>query len=187
MVGWTQVPLPSQAPIGVSVDPLQVAVPQLVPTAAFAHWPLPSQVPLLPQGWLALDPQPPCGSMLPAETGEQVPALPDELQTWQLPQGPVMQQTPSTQLPLSHSVPAAHTWPSRLSPQTPELHTLPVAQSLLLAQTEMQALPAELQTNGEQDCVLADLHVPLPSQLRASVSVTVPLGQDGAAHCVPAV
>jgi hypothetical protein len=30
-------PLPSQAPIGVSVEPLQVAVPQLVPTAAFAQ------------------------------------------------------------------------------------------------------------------------------------------------------
>jgi len=31
------------------------------------------------------------------------------------------------------------------------------------------------------------LHVPLPSQVRASVSVTVPVGQEGAAHCVPAV
>lgn len=68
MVGWTQVPLPSHAPTGLLIDPLQLAVPQLVPTAAFAHWPSLPQVPLLPQGKLALAPQPPCGSRLPAAT-----------------------------------------------------------------------------------------------------------------------
>lgn len=170
-----------------SVDPLQVAVPQLAPTSTNAHWPLPSQLPLLPQGWLALTAQPPCGSALPAATGWQEPGLPERLQTWQLPQLAAEQQTLSTQLPLSHSVPAPQVWPSRLSPQAPALQNLPGAQSLLLAQTATQALPAVLQTNGVQDCMPAGLQVPLPSQVWASVPVTVPLGHNGAAHWVPAV
>src|SRR5215831_88219 len=171
MVGWTQLPLPLQVPAGVSVEPLQVSVPQLVPTSTNAHWPLPSQVPLLPQGWLLLTAQPPCGSALPAATGWQAPGLPERLQIWQLPQLADEQQTPSTQLPLSHSVPAAQAWPSRLRPQAPLLQNFPGAQSLLLAQTATQALPAMLQTNGVQDWVVAGLHVPLPSQVWASVSV----------------
>ena len=100
-------PLPSQAPIGTSVEFEQLAVPQLVPTGMDAQWPLPSQAPLLPQ--LPLATHPPCGSMLPAGTGWQEPAFPERLHTWQLPQLPLEQQTPSTQLPLSHSVPAAQT------------------------------------------------------------------------------
>jgi hypothetical protein len=91
-----------------------------------------------------------------------------------------MQQTPSTQLPLAHSVPRVQTWPRGLSPQVPAVQTLPGAQSPLLAQTEMQALPAALQANVPQDCVVAALQVPLPSQVRARVSVVEPLGQDGA-------
>jgi hypothetical protein len=90
-------------------------------------------------------------------------------------------------LPLSHSLPAAQIWPTCLRPQEPPSQNLPGAQSLLPAQTATQALPAALQANGVQDCVVAGLHVPLPSQVWASVSVTEPVGQDGAAHCVPAV
>jgi hypothetical protein len=68
-----------------------------------------------------------------------------------LPQLPLEQQTPSTQLPLSHSAPAAQACPRRLRPQAPELQTLPGAQSLLLAQTATQAFPAALQANGVHD------------------------------------
>ena len=124
---------------------------------------------------------------MPAATGWQEPDFPGRLQVWQLPQGPLEQQTPSTQLPLSHSDPAAQAWPRRFRPQAPELQNLPGAQSLLLAQTATQALPAALQANGVHDCVVAGLQVPLPSQVCASVSVTEPVGHDGAAHCVPAV
>jgi hypothetical protein len=74
------VPLPSQVPIGMSVELEQLAVPQLVPTGMEAQWLLPSQVRLLPQGWLALAPQPPCGSRLPPATAAQEPALPETLQ-----------------------------------------------------------------------------------------------------------
>jgi hypothetical protein len=104
--GWTQAPAPLQWPAGVSVDPLHEVVPQLVVTAALRQAPLPSHRPLKPQGGLAA--QPPCGSISSAATGWQAPAMPATLQDWQLPHGPVEQQTPSTQLPLSHSVPPAH-------------------------------------------------------------------------------
>jgi hypothetical protein len=182
------VPLPSQAPTGVSVDPLQVARPQLVPLAASAQAPLPLQVPLGPHTPSEVAAQPPCGSTFPAATGWQEPALPVRLQTWQLPQLGAEQQTPSTQLPLPHSVPAAQSWPRRLSPHAPALQTFPGAQSLLPAQTATQAVPvAALHANGEQDCVAAVLQVPLPSHARASVAVTELLGQEALAHCVPAL
>src|SRR5262245_58665643 len=60
MGACTQAPAPLQLPIGVNVDPVQEAAPQLVVGAAFRQAPLPSQVPLNPQGGFAM--QPPCGS-----------------------------------------------------------------------------------------------------------------------------
>ena len=130
--------------------------------------------------------QAPCGSVLPAGTGWQEP-VPPRLQTWQVPQLAVEQQTPSTQLPLPHSVPAAQIWPRRLSPQAPALQTFPDEQSALLAQTATHAVPvAALQANGTQDWVAAGLQVPAPSQVRGEVAVTPPAGQEGPAHWVPA-
>jgi hypothetical protein len=103
-----------------------------------------------------------------------------------MPQLAAEQQTPSTQLPLPHSVPAAQSWPRRLSPQAPALHTFPDEQSALLAQTATHAVPvAALQANGTQDCVEAGLHVPPPSQVRGELAVTAPAGQEGPRHCVP--
>jgi hypothetical protein len=169
-----------------SVDPEQLAVPQLMPVAPLRQLPLPSQVPSNPQGGLVAV-QAPCGSVFPAVTGWQAPGFAVRLQAWQVPQLAVEQQTPSTQLPLSHSVPAAHSWPRRLSPHAPALQTFPGEQSALVAQTETQAVPvAALQANGTQDCVEAALQTPAPSQLRADVAVTSPLGQEAPAHWVPA-
>jgi hypothetical protein len=129
--------------------------------------------------------QEPCGSVFPTGTGWQEP--PPRLQTWQVPQLAVEQQTPSTQLPLPHSVPNVQIWPRRLSPQAPALQTFPGEQSALLAQTETHAVPvAALQTNGTQDCVEAVLQTPAPSQVRAEVAVTPPVGQEAPAHSVPA-
>jgi hypothetical protein len=124
--------------------------------------------------------------MLPAATGWQFPAFPVRLQTWQLPQLALEQQTPSTQLPLSHSLAAAHNWPRRLRPQAPlASQNLLGAQSALLAHTATQPVPvAALQAKGAQDCVAAALQVPFPSQVRARLSVTDPLGQEGPAHWV---
>ena len=68
IVGCAQFPAPSQAPTGVAVDPVQLAVPQLVPTAPLRQAPVPSQVPSNPQGGLVAV-QAPCGSVLPLGTG----------------------------------------------------------------------------------------------------------------------
>ena len=113
--------------------------------------------------------------------------MPVRLQTWQLPQLAAEQQTPSTQLPLPHSLPAAQSWPRRLSPHAPALQTFPGAQSALVAQTATHAVPvAALQANGAQDWVDGCLQVPAPSQVRCEVAVTPPLGQEAPRHCVPA-
>ena len=100
-----QLPAPSQAPTGVDVDPLQEAAPQLVPAAIGRQAPPPSQVPSNPQGGAAV--QPPCGSIAPTGTGLQAPAEPATLHDVHVPQLDDEQQTPSTQLPLLHSVGAA--------------------------------------------------------------------------------
>lgn len=185
IVGCAQLPTPSQAPIGVSVEPLHIALPQLVPSAPLRQAPLPSQVPSGPQGGVAAA-QAPWGSTFPAGSGRHDP-VPLRLQTWHMPQLAAEQQTPSTQLPLPHSLPAAQSWPRRLRPQEPALQKLPEAQSALLLQTETQAVPvAALQANGKQDWVEAGLQVPAPSQVRGALAVTPPAGQAGPRHCVPA-
>ena len=56
MVGCAQLPTPSQAPIGVSVEPLHIAEPQLVPAGVKAQAPLPLQVPFVPQVVVAVQP-----------------------------------------------------------------------------------------------------------------------------------
>jgi hypothetical protein len=185
IVGCAQLPRPSQAPTGLAVDPEQLAVPQLVPGAPFRQAPLPSQVPSNPHGGLVAV-QAPCGSVLPAGIGWQEP-VPLRLQAAHVPQLAAEQQTPSTQLPLPHSVPKLQIWPRRLRPQAPALQTLPGEQSALVAQTETHAVPVSaLQANGTQDCVEAALQTPAPSQVRADVAVTPPVGQEAPAHWVPA-
>jgi hypothetical protein len=99
--GCTHVPAPLQLPTGVNIDPLHEAVPQLVVEGAFRQLPLPSQRPVNPQGGLAV--QPPWGSISSAMTGLHMPAMPATLHDLQLPQLAAAQQTPSVQLPLSHS------------------------------------------------------------------------------------
>lgn len=103
-VGWvTQLPLlgvPEQCDTSVAVAPLQEGVPQLTLLAAWVQAPDPLQVPVFPQGGLAV--QRLCGSLRPPVTLAQVP-LPLRLQAWQVPQALVEQQTPSMQLPLPHS------------------------------------------------------------------------------------
>ena len=137
-----QLPAPSHLPTGVDVDPLHDAVPQIVPAGIGWHAPLPSQVPLNPQGGAGV--QPPCGSIAPAGTGLQAPALPVTLHDAQDAQLADEQQTPSTQLPLAHSVPAAQTCPRRFKPQEPLLQTVPVTQSASLEQAARQVVPLQL-------------------------------------------
>jgi hypothetical protein len=137
-----QAPAPSQVPSGVIVEPLHDCVPQLVPAGVDRQAPAPSQVPLNPQGGLGT--QPPCVSAAPAGIGLQAPAPPPTLQAIQVPQLVVEQQTPSTQLPLSHSVPAVQTCPSRFFPQEPPLQTVPGPHSLSPEQAARQEVPLQV-------------------------------------------
>src|SRR4051794_2654477 len=95
-----QAPAPLQVPAGVNVDPVHVAVPQVVEVGAFWQAPAPLQVPVNPQGGAAV--QRACGSASPAGIGAQVPSSPATLQAVQAPaHAAEAQQTPSTQeLPL---------------------------------------------------------------------------------------
>jgi hypothetical protein len=86
---------------GVKVVPLQAAGAQVTLIPACVEAPAPLQVPVLPQVPLAL--QRACGSVMALATLAQVPGLPATLQAMQVPQLAVLQQTPSTQLPLPHS------------------------------------------------------------------------------------
>jgi hypothetical protein len=104
-VNCAQVPSPSQNPADVNVDPLQLAEPHAVPRATVRQAPAPLQVPSNPHGDLAT--QRPCGSVAPTATGAQAPAIPATLQAAQVPHDGDPQHTPSTQLPLAHSLAAA--------------------------------------------------------------------------------
>jgi hypothetical protein len=139
---WRHAPAPSHAPTGIPVEPLHDAPPQVVPAAIDRHAPLPSQVPLKPQG--GASGQPPCGSIPPAGTGAQVPADPTTLHDVQVPQVGDEQQTPSTQLPLSHSEEAPQIWPSRFFPHEPLVHTIPAAQSASPVQAARHAVPLQV-------------------------------------------
>ena len=122
-----------------NVDPLHEAAPQLVVDGAYRQAPFPSQRPVKPQGGFGV--QPPWGSMSSATTGLHMPAMPVTLHDWQFPQVAAAQQTPSVQWALSHSLAPAHSWPSRLRPHDPALHTLPGAQSPSPPQAAWQVVP----------------------------------------------
>jgi hypothetical protein len=77
-------------------------------------------------------------------TGAQLP-VPETAHDWQLPQGPLEQQTPSVHIVLRHCVPAVHDDPSGSRfVQEPAWQVSPPVQSPLLAQAVRQ--PPELQT-----------------------------------------
>ena len=87
--------------------------------------------------------QTPWGSAPPGGTGAQVPS---EVETAQLRQPPVqavVQQTPSAQNPLLHSLAAEQGWPGALGPQLPLTQASPPWQSASLVQWLMQAAPAQ--------------------------------------------
>jgi hypothetical protein len=67
--------------------------------------------------------QDPCAGAAPAALGAQVPDDPVTLHAWQSPHVELVQQTPSTQLPVAHALPfAPHDAPAgRTGTQLPPL------------------------------------------------------------------
>lgn len=189
VVAGAQLPAPSQCEVGVNVDPVQLAVPQDTVMAACWQAPVPVQVPVLPHGALADLAHCPVGAAAPAGRLAQVPALPDTLHAWQVPQAVDAQQTPSTQLrPDRQSDVALQVCPWRfLSP-----HRLVFGSQMYGDTQSPSALQAVLQlveplhANGAQLVVLAVWQLPLPSQVRALACVDVPAGQLEATQTVPA-
>jgi hypothetical protein len=181
-------PSPVQCETGVKVEPEQEAAPQLTPALACSQEPAPSQLPVLPQGGWGV--QRVCGSTSPEPTFEQVPALPTTLQAWQVPHDEVPQHTASTQKsPVKQSLVAVQACPRRFwLPQRLVFvsQMFGARQSASLVQAALQAaFVVPLQTKGAQGIVAAAAQLPTPSQVRAGVSVEVPVGQEGFAHCVP--
>jgi hypothetical protein len=103
VVALEQLPLPEQNAGFVWVEPVHDPEAHWTEDGACWQAPAPSHAPVLPQGGLAV--QRPCGSATPVPTAAQLPALPPTLQAWQVGQLGLEQQTPSTQLPVPHSLP----------------------------------------------------------------------------------
>jgi hypothetical protein len=111
-----QPPLPLQVPAAVRVVPAHIAAPQLV--LALGNAQLTALV-LLQLPWHSALPEhagrEPCG--WPEETVTQVPTLLAMSHAAHWPVQSLLQQTPSTQRPDWHSLPAAHDVPLPLLPQ----------------------------------------------------------------------
>jgi hypothetical protein len=101
-----------------------------------------------------------------------------------VPQDGDEQQTPSTQLLVSHSGPLAQICPGRFLPHEPALQTLPGEQSASLPQADLHVVP--LHAYDPHESIIAGRQPPLPSHVRASVAVAVLAGQTGPSHWMPA-
>jgi hypothetical protein len=120
---------------------------------------------------------------LPAGRLLQVPSAPAIAHDLQPPAHAVAQQTPCAQTVELHSLPSAHATPIGFLPQLPMVQTLGATQSVL--SVHMVLHDPEPQTNGLHDVIdAAAWQVPLPSQVRADVSIDPE--QVAATHCDPA-
>jgi hypothetical protein len=121
---------------------------------------------------------------LPAVTEVQVPRLPTTAHDMQVPVQADVQQTPSVQIPLTHSSLPPHELPGGLSPHLPLLQTAGAAQSLFETQVDRQEGTTS-QRYGKQDEAAGITHTPAPSQVAVGVNVVVPLSQLALRHEVP--
>jgi hypothetical protein len=140
----THTPAPLQVLPAVSVDPVQVWAPQVVPLACSRQPPLPLQPPARPQLVAASAGHSFWGSW-PDGMGVQVPIAVATLQAWQAwLQGP-LQQTPSVHRPLAHWNAMVQATPGvRFSVQRVPSQKNPVWHSIWLAQVEAQLPPAHV-------------------------------------------
>jgi hypothetical protein len=123
---------------------------------------------------------------VPCETGEHFPALPFRLHAWQSvvtpPPHALLQHTPSTQLPFTHSVLCEHPCPSGfLSTQVPPAQYWLVGHGLEAEQPPEQTFPEHW--FDAHCCVCTEgQEAPLPGQFAARVAVGGVPPHDGARH-----
>jgi hypothetical protein len=151
--------------------------PQLCPCARGLHTPLPLHLPVVPQAFEPVSSLQLSGSDASSGTLAQVPW--SFAQLLHVPQLPLLQQVPSTQLPEPHSLPAPQLAPSAFLPQLPSPQ-VPTEQSSSPLQLWRQALAEASQRKGAQDCIVAGGQLPSPSQKAASDSALAPAGQEAA-------
>ena len=143
--------------------------PQSASVFSCRQAPLPSQR-FLQESSLHL----PLGSGAPAATLVQVPCMPGIAQDLQMPVQALLQQTPSTQLPLEQSAPLPHLPPFSRLPQEPALQTVPPAHWVSLPQVPRQLLPlqplkgAQLRVPDAGQVPLLHLAAIVPTLLAAS-------------------
>jgi len=181
-----QLPLPSQvrALVCVDVPAGQLEATHTVPAAYLAQAPEPLQTPVVPHEPAPWSLHVPCGSLCPAATLVQVPAvLAETLHDLQTPLQLVLQQTPWLQKPDLHSSPLAQVRPGSLRPHDPLAQTAGASQSALLVQAALQAF--DPQTYGKHEVEEGVRQVPAPSQVALPVKVTEPAGQVALAQVVP--
>ena len=178
------VPLPSQV-FGFEdiFLALQVAAAHTVPAIQERQAPAPLQLPSRPQLAAAAAVQRPCGSATPAATAAQLPRKPGTLQAWQAPQVAAAQQTASTQLPLSHSLPDVQPAPRALRRQMLPAQAAGAAQSASVVHEVAQA--PERQTYGAQS-VLPEAGWQWPAPSQAGVPTTALPAQVPDPQDVPA-
>jgi hypothetical protein len=178
----TQLPMPSQRPASITVEPVQVCPLQELPGAYSRHVPLPLQAPSVPQlgppssvHWFS-------GSE-PAGMAVHVPRVAVSAHDVQVPVQRLAQQTPCWQKPDAQSPLTAQSTPARRLPQVVPLQTLAPLQLALTVQ-DVRHVPPVPHTYGSHDCWVPGTQAPAPSQRPASVAVEPE--QLGATHPVPA-
>jgi hypothetical protein len=139
VAAW-QVPVPLHDLDEVSVEPVQLAVAQVVPAAYRRQAPEPLQVPSWPQPvapwsvhWFS-------GSW-PVGTLVHVPTVPLSAHDWQVPAQAVAQQKPCSQNPVMHSEGAPQAIPVGFFVQAPATQTLGAVQSASAVHEVLQTLP----------------------------------------------
>jgi hypothetical protein len=109
----------------------------------------------------------------------QAPTLPATSQAWHWPLQAWLQQTPSVQWPLSHSLEAEQAAPSaRFATHWPAEHQSPAAQSESAVQEVLQVVAS--QPYAPQAWVDGAGQEPLPHE---AGSVSTPAEQDAPRHC----
>jgi hypothetical protein len=141
-------------------SPVQDGATQMVSAANLAQPPIPSHRPVWPQVAMAVAAQIPCGSLLFAAIGQQVPIRPLWSQLTQAPVQATLQQNPSAQKFEAHCAALVQTAPMGFGPQLPATHLVPVAQSASEVQVMTQALVLGSQPNGAQMVAGPEVQVP---------------------------
>jgi hypothetical protein len=116
VAAWLHVPMPEQNDAGWNVVPVHdTDRPHDMVVDACWQPPAPLHAPVFPHG--GAEAHCPVGAAVPAAMFAHIPRLPAMLHAWQVGQVALPQQTPLTQLPLMHWLPAVHTRPFGFSAQ----------------------------------------------------------------------